>query len=56
MLEYKVINSKTGEDITADYDWIITPNGDLYYTDANNDFCYYALAKAIPVVQCWDIP
>ena len=56
-MKYKVINIKTGDDITNDYDWVLTPNGDLYYTNAYNDFCYYANAKAIlPVSMCSDIP
>jgi hypothetical protein len=33
MLKYRVINSKTGEDITEDYDWVVSPNGDLNYLD-----------------------
>jgi hypothetical protein len=33
MLKYKVINIKTGEDITHDYDWVVSPNGDLNYSD-----------------------
>ena len=56
MLKYKVINTKTGEDITDEYDWVLTPNGDLYYTNQYNDFCYYVAAKVEPVIQCLDIP
>ena len=56
MLEYKVIDTKTGEDIPDKYDWVVCLNGDLYYTNAYNDFCYYASAKAEPVIKCWDIP
>ena len=56
MLKYRVINTKTGKDITTDYDWIVTPNGDLYYTNAYNDFCYYAAASPAPIIDCWDIP
>ena len=55
MLEYKVINSKTGEDITADYDWVISPNGELNYL-CYGDLTGYPNAKAVPVIQCWDIP
>ncbi len=56
MLKYRVINSKTLEDITDEYDWVLTPAGDLYYTDAYNNFCYYANATAVSVGQCLDIP
>lgn len=33
VFNYKVINSKTGEDITDDKDWVIRPDGSLYYLD-----------------------
>lgn len=33
MLKYRVINSKTGEDITDDFDWVLSPNGDLNYLE-----------------------
>lgn len=55
MLEYKVINTKTGEDITALYDWVIRPNGELCYMEYS-DFIGYPDAKAVPIIQCWDIP
>ena len=31
VFNYKVINSKTGEDITNDRAWVIRPDGSLYY-------------------------
>ena len=55
MLKYRVVNSKTGEDITDEYDWVLTPDGDLYYTDAYNNFCYYANAKVVLIEHCLDI-
>lgn len=33
MFNYRVINSKTGEDITDDFDWVIRPDGSLHYLD-----------------------
>ena len=33
MLNYRVINAKTGEDMTDDYDWVLSPNGDLNYLE-----------------------
>lgn len=55
MLEYKVINTKTGEDITDTYDWVISPNGELNYL-FDGDLCGLQNAKAVPVLQGWDIP
>lgn len=31
MLKYRVIDSKTGEDITDLHDWVLSPNGELNY-------------------------
>lgn len=33
MLKYRVINSKTGVDITDDFDWVVSPNGSLSYLE-----------------------
>ena len=33
VFNYRVINSKTGEDMTEDRDWVIRPDGSLYYLD-----------------------
>jgi hypothetical protein len=33
MLKYRVINTKTGTDMTDDFDWVLSPNGDLNYLD-----------------------
>jgi hypothetical protein len=33
MLKYRVLNTKTGEDITDDFDWVVSPNGDLSYLE-----------------------
>lgn len=55
MLEYRVINIKTGEDITDTYDWVISPNGELNYL-YDGDLCGLQYAKAVPVLQCLDIP
>ena len=55
MLEYKVINAKTGEDITADYDWVISPNGELNYL-YYGDLIGCPSAKAVPMLDCWNIP
>ncbi len=46
MLQYKVINTATNEDITADYDWVVSPNGDLNYLDYG-DLIGYPNAKLV---------
>ena len=33
MLNYRVINAKTGKDMTDDYSWVLSPNGDLNYLE-----------------------
>ena len=55
MLEYKVIDTKTGEDITADRDWVISPNGELNYL-CYGDLIGCLTAKAVPAIRCLDIP
>lgn len=35
-MRYRVINKKTKEDITEQYDWVITPNGKLSYIDGGD--------------------
>ena len=57
MLKYIVINSKTGEDITDDYDWVVSPNGDLNYLDYG-DLVGIAEAKLVIIAVDFanDIP
>lgn len=33
MLRYRVINSRTGDDITDDFDWVVSPDGSLNYLE-----------------------
>lgn len=30
-MKFKVIDKRTGDDITNDYDWVLLPNGELKY-------------------------
>lgn len=46
MLKYRVINSKTGEDMTADFDWVLLPNGELNYMEYS-DFIGHPDAKLV---------
>ena len=55
MLEYRVISVRTGKDITDDYDWVISPNGELNYL-YDGDLVGCPSAKAVPVLDCWNIP
>jgi hypothetical protein len=55
MFKYKVVNAKTGEDITADHDWVISPSGELSYL-MYGDLISYPDARAVPVIDCWDVP
>jgi hypothetical protein len=54
-MTYRVINSKTNEDITDYYDWVISPNGELNYLDYS-DLIGYPDAKAVFTVYKEDIP
>lgn len=57
MLQYRVINSKTGKDITDDFDWVVTPDGSLHYLDYE-DLIGYPDAKIaiVSVDLATDIP
>lgn len=33
MIKYRVINSKTGKDMTNDFDWVVSPDGSLNYLE-----------------------
>lgn len=46
MLKYRVINSKTGEDMTVDFDWVLLPNGELNYMEYS-DFIEHPDAKLV---------
>ena len=52
---YRVIDTTTGKDITYDYDWVISPSGELNYL-YYCDLVGYPNAKAVPIISCWDIP
>lgn len=54
-MSYKVINSKTGEDLTYDFDWVIRPSGELFYLDYC-DLISHPDAKAVFVGFASDIP
>ena len=30
-MKFKVIDKRTGDNITSDYDWVLLPNGELKY-------------------------
>jgi hypothetical protein len=53
---YKVIDTKTGEDITYDYDWVITPDGELSYLMYGDLIGYKGVAKVVFTSRCNDIP
>lgn len=44
-IKYKVIDTRTGDDITHDRFWVITPDGQLLYDDY--DLIRYSNAEAI---------
>lgn len=46
-MKYRVINKKTKEDITDKYDWVIRPNGKLFYLDCE-DLIGYPDAMYLP--------
>ena len=48
MFKYRVINSVTNEDITDDYDWVVSPNGELNYLDYG-DLIGYPNAKLVVI-------
>lgn len=48
-ITYKVIDSRTGKDITDDYAWVVRPNGDLFYMEYCN-FIGYPTAKVVITV------
>ena len=49
-MKYRVIDVKTGKDITDTEYWTLTPDGDLYYSE--DDECYNCLsAKAVLVTE-----
>lgn len=48
MFKYRVINSVTNEDITDDYDWVVSPNGELNYL-YYGDLIGYPNAKLVVI-------
>jgi hypothetical protein len=48
VLKYRVINTKTWEDITDYYDWVLRPDGELNYMEYS-DFIGYPEAKLVIV-------
>ena len=54
-MKYRVIDTKSNKDITDDYEWFLSSDGDLFYRDPIlDDFHFYLTAKAIPVVEDWN--
>jgi hypothetical protein len=47
---YKVIDTRTNEDITAKYDWVLQPNGRLAY-NAYGDLIGLTYVKAVFTVE-----
>lgn len=47
---YRVINLKTKEDITDKFDWVITPEGKLFYLDGDSLTGY---EDAIYIYNCF---
>lgn len=50
MMKYKVIDTRTNVDITNDYTWVITPDGELHYL-VYGDLVGFPPAKVIPIVE-----
>ena len=50
-ITYKVIDSRTGEDITDDYYWVIRPDGVLGYLDYCDVIGYPSAKAVITVVE-----
>ncbi len=46
MLQYRVVDTKTAEDITDYYDWVLRPDGELCYMEYS-DFIGYPDAKLV---------
>jgi hypothetical protein len=49
-LTYRVIDTRTGKDITEDYCWVIRPDGSLSYNDYG-DLIGLTCAKAIFTIK-----
>ena len=46
-MKYRVINKKTGDDITDDYWWVLRPDGDLYFIDDHMYSCTIPDAEVV---------
>lgn len=49
-VSYRVIYTKTGEDITHKQDWVLLPNGELRYLDYDDVTGDYS-AKAVFTIE-----
>lgn len=52
-MKYRVIDTRTGYDITDDFKWVITPDGELSYR-FYGDLIGCPTAKAVPSVEDWN--
>lgn len=52
-MKFRVIDKRTGDDITKDYFWVITADGRLGYIDYG-DFIGLAYAEAIMISEAGD--
>ena len=48
-MKFRVIDKRTGDDITKDYPWLMKPDGTLYYYDY--DLIGLSYAEAVPVKE-----
>jgi hypothetical protein len=49
-ITYRVLDTRTNEDITAKYDWVLQPNGRLAYNEYG-DLIGLTYAKAIFTIK-----
>ena len=47
-MRYRVISTENGEDLTDDFNWILKPNGDLYFIADWGNLCSIGRAEVVP--------
>ena len=47
-MKYRVISTENGGDLTDDFNWVLKPNGDLYFIDDWGNLCSIGRAEVVP--------
>ena len=47
-MKYRVISTENGGDLTDDFNWVLKPNGDLYFIDEKGKLRDIGRAEVIP--------